>query len=71
LVSTSAGRLERYSKTTAAVQSKAKQTIPAPKPPRGNDVGNTPEEEVQQLQADVPRVQVRETVCVCVCVCVC
>lgn len=58
LQQTSVGRLERYNKTTAAVQSKAKASIPTPKPPGRNDLGSAPVEEVHALQADVPRVQV-------------
>jgi hypothetical protein len=59
LQQTSVGRIDRYKKTTAGLQSKAKQSIPAgPKPPGRNLLGNCPVEEVHQLQADVPRVQV-------------
>lgn len=58
LQQTSVGRLDRYQKTAAAVQSKAAQSIPAgPKPPARNDLGNAPVEEVHQLPADVPRAQ--------------
>jgi hypothetical protein len=58
LQQTSVGRLDRYQKTAAAVQSKAAQSIPAaPKPPGRNDLGNAPVKEVHQLQADVPRAQ--------------
>lgn len=52
----SVGRLDRYQKTAAAVQSKAAQSIPAgPSPLARNDLGNAPVEEVHRLPADVPR----------------
>jgi len=59
LEATSAGRLQRYLKTTAAQQSKAKQNIPEPKPPGRNDLGNAPVQEVHQLPADAVKAQVR------------
>jgi hypothetical protein len=55
---TAVGRLERYKATTAGQQSNAKQSIPPPKHPGGNDLAVAPVEEVHQLPADVPRVQV-------------
>lgn len=58
LEATSAGRLQRYLKTTAAQQSKAKQNIPEPKPPGRNDLGNAPVQ-VHQLPADAVKAQVR------------
>lgn len=58
LQKTAAGRLERYKATTAGQQSKANLSIPPPKHPGGNGLAVTPVEEVHQLPADVPRVQV-------------
>lgn len=62
LTSTTASRLQRHAQTTAAIQSKAKQSIPAaPKHPGTNDLSSShaPAHEVQQLEVDIPRVQVR------------
>jgi hypothetical protein len=66
LQKTAAGRLERYKATTAGQQSKAKQSIPPSKHPGGNDLAAAPVEEVHQLPADVPRVQVRAMLRGCV-----